>query len=123
MSEVDERQVADFARQTTLRRLLFGAVAFGAALVAVIAALVLFGGMGRSAQRNRAGVAAAELRRTFDAHRERCPGLWRAVFAIDFTRVSEPQAWSTRARLSAGTLACAEVAAIARELPQRRDGK
>jgi hypothetical protein len=115
-----DQQVADFTRKTRQRRVLFAIVAFGAALAAVIGAVSLFGGMGRSAARNRAGLAAGTLRQAFGPHRERCEGLWRPLWTVEWRDISEEKARAFTARLTTEELSCEEVAAIARLLPQRR---
>jgi len=115
----EEQAVAELARSTRNRRVAFAAVAFGATCAAVVGALLLFGGQLQTAEKARAGQARDELRRHLDAYRPKCQGLWRAVYAVDWQRVPEAQARPFSMRLSEGNLACAEVEALVRALPQR----
>jgi hypothetical protein len=119
--DASQAQVAAFTRQTRMRRLGFAGVAFGVAAAAVVGALALFGGGGlQTASRSRAGLAADDLRRALSAQRERCQGLWKVLFAVDWPAIPEARSRSLTAQLSASELSCEDVAALARQLPQRR---
>jgi hypothetical protein len=123
MTEQDEaKAAADFTRQTRKRRVFFAVTAFGVASVAVVGGLFLFGGQLQTAEKARAGQARDELRRRFDAYRPKCGGLWRSVYAVEWSQVLEIQARSLAARLAAGDLSCQEVGDLARGLPQKARG-
>jgi hypothetical protein len=122
-TEADEAKVAaEFTRQTRKRRVFFAVTAFGVACIAVVGALFLFGGQLQTSEKARAGQALDELRRRFDAYRPKCPGLWRAVYAIDWPQIPEIRARVMAAQLAAGDLSCPDVAALARILPQKAVG-
>jgi hypothetical protein len=112
-------EAATLARMTRRRRAFFAVTAFGAALAALIAALLLFGGQLQTAERARRGQAADELRRAFDGYRVRCQGMWRHVFAVDFAAVPEVRARVIALRLREPGMTCEEVGTLAQALPHK----
>ncbi|MBI5479672.1 MAG: hypothetical protein HY906_12485 [Deltaproteobacteria bacterium] len=118
----EARAAADFTRQTRRRRVFFAVGAFGVASIAVVGGLFLFGGQLQTAEKARAGQARDELRRRFDAYRPQCPGLWRAVHAVEWSQIPEIRSRPLAARLAAGDLSCQDVGDLARGLPQKAGG-
>jgi hypothetical protein len=115
----DAKAAAEFTRQTRKRRILFALAAFGVACFAVVGGLFLFGGQLQTAEQARAGQARDELRRRFDGYRTRCSGLWRAIYAVEWSQIPELRARAMSAQLASGDLSCQDVVALAQALPRK----
>ncbi|HEY3352914.1 MAG TPA: hypothetical protein VGQ83_06670 [Polyangia bacterium] len=119
--DADETQALAFARTTRRRRVFFAVTAFGATAAALVGGLLLFGGQLQTAERARKGQAVDELRRAFNGYRDRCQGMWRHVFAVDFGAVPEVRARVITMRLQEPNVTCDEVATLAQALPRKPD--